>query len=97
MNGRAPEAAQGRLLHALTRMPADEVRKIRKAVDRLVHVMEASDVEARFFFSTERAPSATRPSGVDGIAYISADAAAWKAASCERREVRTRDRARARP
>ena len=47
----APEAAQGRLLHALEAMPPREVRKIRHAVDRLVQAMEASDVNARFFFA----------------------------------------------
>ena len=49
----APEAAQGRLLHALQAMPPAEVHKIRHAVDRLVEAMEATDVEARFFFSEE--------------------------------------------
>lgn len=47
----APEAAQGRLLHALEAMPPREVRKIRHAVDRLVQAMEATDVSARFFFA----------------------------------------------
>jgi DNA-binding MarR family transcriptional regulator len=47
----APEAAQGRLLHALEAMPAREVRSIRRAVDRLVQAMEATDVHARFFFA----------------------------------------------
>lgn len=47
----APEPAQGRLLHALEAMPAREVRKIRRAVDRLVQAMEAADVHARFFFA----------------------------------------------
>jgi DNA-binding MarR family transcriptional regulator len=49
----APEAAQGRLLHALAGMPAAEVGKIRRVVDRLVRAMEATDVKARFFFSDE--------------------------------------------
>jgi DNA-binding MarR family transcriptional regulator len=49
----APEPAQGRLLHSLGAMPHTEVRKIRKAVDRLVEAMEASGVEARFFFAEE--------------------------------------------
>jgi DNA-binding MarR family transcriptional regulator len=49
----APEPAQGRLLHGLDAMPPQEVRKIRRAVDRLVQVMEASDVAAQFFFSDE--------------------------------------------
>jgi MarR family transcriptional regulator, organic hydroperoxide resistance regulator len=47
----APEAAQGRLLHALEAMPAREVHSIRHAVDRLVQAMEATDVHARFFFA----------------------------------------------
>jgi DNA-binding MarR family transcriptional regulator len=47
----APEAAQGRLLHALEAMPPRDVRKIRHAVDRLVQAMEATDVNARFFFA----------------------------------------------
>jgi hypothetical protein len=47
----APEAAQGRLLHALEGMPAARVRSIRRAIDRLVQAMEASDVHARFFFA----------------------------------------------
>jgi DNA-binding MarR family transcriptional regulator len=49
----APEPAQGRLLHALEAMPAREVRKIRHAVERLVEAMEASDVNARFFFADQ--------------------------------------------
>lgn len=49
----APEAAQGRLLHALQDMRASEVLRIRRVVDRLVDAMEATDVKARFFFSDE--------------------------------------------
>ena len=49
----APEAAQGRLLHALRGMPAPEVRRLRGAVNRLVRAMEADDIKARFFFSDE--------------------------------------------
>jgi DNA-binding MarR family transcriptional regulator len=47
----APEAAQGRLRHALEAMPPREVRQIRRAVDQLVEAMEATDVNARFFFA----------------------------------------------
>jgi MarR family transcriptional regulator, organic hydroperoxide resistance regulator len=50
---RAPEPAQGRLLHALRRMPAEEIKWIGEAVERLVRSMEAGDVEARFFFSDD--------------------------------------------
>lgn len=49
----APEAAQGRLLHGLLAMPAQEVRAIRDSVDRLVGAMEAKDVAATFFFAEE--------------------------------------------
>lgn len=49
----APEAAQGRLLHALGGMGAPGVRRIRRAVDELVKAMEAADVKVRFFFSDE--------------------------------------------
>ena len=49
----APDAAQGRLLHALSAMPARELREIRRVVDRLVVAMEAGDLSARFFFSDE--------------------------------------------
>jgi len=49
----APEAAQGRLLHALEAMPQREVRTIKGAVARLVTAMEATDVHARFFFAEE--------------------------------------------
>jgi DNA-binding MarR family transcriptional regulator len=47
----APEAAQGRLLHALDRMPERRVRQVRDAVAVLVDAMEAGDVQARFFFA----------------------------------------------
>jgi DNA-binding MarR family transcriptional regulator len=47
----APEAAQGRLLHALEAMSPREVHEIRSAVDALVGAMEATDVSARFFFA----------------------------------------------
>lgn len=49
----APEAAQGRLLHALGSMSAEQLRRTRRVVDQLVNAMEASDVHARFFFSDE--------------------------------------------
>lgn len=47
----APEAAQGRLLHALDAMPATEVHALSAAVGRLVAAMEAADVAAEFFFA----------------------------------------------
>jgi len=50
---RAPEPAQGRLLHGLRSRSTRELRAIRSSVDRLVEMMEASQVEARFFFSDD--------------------------------------------
>ncbi len=50
---RAPEAAQGRLLHGLNAMPARSVATLRMAIERLVRAMEAADIEARFFFSDD--------------------------------------------
>ncbi|HEY1340736.1 MAG TPA: MarR family winged helix-turn-helix transcriptional regulator [Bryobacteraceae bacterium] len=51
--GRAPEAAQGRLLHGLGTLSAPKQRAILKAVTALVQMMEASDVEVRYFFSDD--------------------------------------------
>ena len=53
LSGMAPDPAQGRLLHGLQAMSRAEVSGIRRAVDRLVTVMEAEDTTARFFFSDE--------------------------------------------
>lgn len=50
---RAPEAAQGRLLHALNEMPMPQVRRVRRAVDILVAAMEVENLGARFFFSDD--------------------------------------------
>lgn len=47
----APEAAQGRLLHALDALPAADVRRLSGAVGWLVDAMEATDVNAEFFFA----------------------------------------------
>ncbi len=47
----APEAAQGRLLHGLEKLPPARVREIRASVDQIVDAMEAGDIEARFFFA----------------------------------------------
>jgi DNA-binding MarR family transcriptional regulator len=49
----APEAAQGRLLHALGAMSPAELQRLHRAVERLVTAMEATDVKARFFYSDE--------------------------------------------
>lgn len=48
---RTPHPAQGRLLHGLQGMSDRQVAELRRAVATLVRVMEARDVEARFFFS----------------------------------------------
>lgn len=49
----APEAAQGRLLHGLRVLRPAERRNIGTAIARLVSMMEAADLEARFFFSDD--------------------------------------------
>lgn len=50
---RAPEPAQGRLLHGLRELTPRQLKSLRGSVDQLVEMMEASDVEARFFFSDD--------------------------------------------
>ncbi|MBI3098132.1 MAG: MarR family transcriptional regulator [Planctomycetes bacterium] len=46
----APEPAQGKLLHGLERLSGDEIARLHRAVEKLVGIMEVSDVEATFFF-----------------------------------------------
>lgn len=48
---RAPHPAQGRLAHGLQAMSARQVVELRRALATLVRIMEAEDLEARFFFS----------------------------------------------
>ncbi len=50
---RAPEPAQGQLLHGLSGMRPAEVRAIRESIDHLVQIMEVGDLEVKFFFSDE--------------------------------------------
>lgn len=50
---KAPEAAQGRLLHGLRRLKSQELKSLQREIARLVEMMEAEDVEARFFFSDD--------------------------------------------
>ncbi len=50
---RAPQPAQGRLLHGLKRLSARELTAVHASVDRLVTMMEARTVEPRFFFSDD--------------------------------------------
>jgi DNA-binding MarR family transcriptional regulator len=50
---RAPEAAQGRLMHGLLAMSEAEVHHIRTSVDRIVIAMEAEEIDATFFFAGE--------------------------------------------
>jgi DNA-binding MarR family transcriptional regulator len=50
---RAPEAAQGRLLHGLNGMSPNRVKSLRGSIETLVQAMEASGLEARFFFSDD--------------------------------------------
>jgi DNA-binding MarR family transcriptional regulator len=47
----APAPAQGRLLHGLGAMSPARVHRTWRAVEDLVRIMEAENVEARFFFA----------------------------------------------
>lgn len=49
----APHPAQGQLIHGLQAMRRGEVAQLHETLSRLVAVMEAEDLEARFFFSEE--------------------------------------------
>jgi DNA-binding MarR family transcriptional regulator len=49
----APHPAQGQLIHGLQAMSPAEVTRLQRALKRLVNVMEADGMEARFFFSDE--------------------------------------------
>jgi DNA-binding MarR family transcriptional regulator len=51
--GRAPEAAQGRLLHGLRELDPRALRKARRAIDGLVRLMELENLDARFFFADD--------------------------------------------
>src|SRR5262249_30098925 len=48
---RTPDPAQGRLLHGLRGMTPLQLRMVRRVIDQLVTMMEATDLEARFFFA----------------------------------------------
>jgi len=50
---RAPEAAQGKLLHGLESLSRREVRGIHSTLNKVVRLMEIQDVKATFFFSEE--------------------------------------------
>jgi DNA-binding MarR family transcriptional regulator len=50
---RAPHPAQGRLVHGLQAMSETQVASLRRALATLVRLMEAEDLEARFFFSAD--------------------------------------------
>jgi len=50
---RAPEAAQGKLLHGLESLSQQEVKGIHASLDKVVRLMEIQDVTATFFFSEE--------------------------------------------
>ncbi len=49
----APHPAQGQLIHALQVMNATQVDQLNEALRLLVAVMEADQLEVRFFFSEE--------------------------------------------
>lgn len=61
----APHPAQGRLVHGLQAMGDRRVDELRRAMATLVRVMEAEDLDARFFFSEEEvAPGPGLPGGI---------------------------------
>jgi DNA-binding MarR family transcriptional regulator len=47
---KAPEPAQGKLLHGLERLDRRSLRQIHQSVAALVEIMEVQDVKATFFF-----------------------------------------------
>ncbi|MBI3130940.1 MAG: MarR family transcriptional regulator [Acidobacteria bacterium] len=50
---KAPHPAQGRLVHGLRSMSSRQLSSLHRSLGRLVQIMEADDLEARFFFSPE--------------------------------------------
>ena len=54
---KAPEAAKGRRLHGLRRLSPRQLRTVQRGVSALVEIMEADDLEARFFFSDDDRPA----------------------------------------
>jgi DNA-binding MarR family transcriptional regulator len=50
---KAPEAAQGRLLHGLESLSTRQVQMIWHSFQKVVRLMEIEDVKATFFFSEE--------------------------------------------
>jgi len=50
---KAPEAAQGRLLHGLESLSKQQVLTIHSSFEKVVKLMEIRDVEATFFFGEE--------------------------------------------
>lgn len=50
---KAPEAAQGRLLHGLHALTPKELRAVHRSIETLVSMMEADNIKARFFFSDD--------------------------------------------
>jgi DNA-binding MarR family transcriptional regulator len=57
---RAPEPAQGRLLHGLRALRPKQLAALARAVRTLAAMMEATDVEAPFFFEAESARRSRR-------------------------------------
>jgi DNA-binding MarR family transcriptional regulator len=50
---KAPEAAQGKLLHGLESLSSRQVLNISSSLDKVVRLMEIQDTKATFFFSEE--------------------------------------------
>jgi DNA-binding MarR family transcriptional regulator len=50
---KAPEPAQGKLLHGLQKLSHREVMELYDSLQKIVHLMEVEHVKAKFFFSKE--------------------------------------------
>lgn len=50
---KAPEPSQGKLLYSLQNLSQKEVLEMRRALQKIVRLMEVEEMEVRFFFSEE--------------------------------------------
>jgi len=50
---KAPEPAQGKLLHGLQKLSSEEVLGLYKSLEKIVQLMEVDRIKVKFFFSEE--------------------------------------------
>ncbi len=50
---KAPNPAQGKMIHGLRKVKAEDLRVINESVRKLVEIMEVQDVKVTFFFDQE--------------------------------------------